>query len=246
LWHDGAVKLAASRRPFLTAAWRNLAMLNYWVDPGLLLPLVPQGLQLDLYDGEALVTLVAFQFERARLFGIRVPWHQQFAEVNLRFYVRRVVAGQERLGVVFIKEMLPRRLVAWTARYVFGERFAHAPVSYRRNSGDDGLLDCECSWGRSAAAGSMSLAVDAGESAEPPCGLAAFVVDRSWAYTVGRAGHWREYNVTHRPWRVWAAVAARLSGNPSAWYGPDLGESLRRKPLSALLVDGSEVEVFRA
>ena len=35
------------KRPFLTAQWRYLAMLNYEVDPAILAPLVPKGTLLD-------------------------------------------------------------------------------------------------------------------------------------------------------------------------------------------------------
>jgi uncharacterized protein YqjF (DUF2071 family) len=234
-----------AHRPFLTAVWRNLAMLNFRVDPQQLLPWVRRGLQLDLYEGEAVVTLVGFQFEQARLFGIRVPWHQQFAEVNLRFYVRRRVDGEERLGVVFIKEMVPRRMVAWTARYVFGENFARVPVRCGRQPTNDGSQSIEYAWGRGAATGNMYVSTGIARPAELPSELARFVVERSWAYTIGRGDGWREYHVTHRPWRVWPALSAELIGNPSAWYGPQFGAALQSPPLSALLVDGSEVDVFR-
>ena len=236
-------------RPFLTAAWRHLAMLNYRVDPQWLLPLVPSGTQLDLYHGEAIVTLVGFMFERARLFGICIPWHQQFAEVNLRFYVRRLLNGETRQGVVFIKEMVPKRMVAWTARYLYGERFARVPVECRiydhsRGAHNSGRV-IEYAWERGSAAGQLSLTADVARPAEPPQGEAAFVIDRTWAYTAGRA-EYREYRVTHRPWRTWPAETVQLAGKPEIWYGRHLGCALRCPPRSAFLVDGSEVEVFRS
>lgn len=89
---------------FMTAEWKWLAMANYVVDPSLLEPLVPRGTELDSHDGLVYVSLIGFLFNRSRIFGIPIPLHQSFEEVNLRFYVRR---GDKR-GVVFIRELVPR------------------------------------------------------------------------------------------------------------------------------------------
>src|SRR5512133_2301455 len=96
-------------RPFLTAEWQYLLMLNYEVDPALLAPLVPSGTELDLWQGRALVSMVGFLFNRTRVLGLPVPFHTHFEEINLRFYVRKPAAvdpeGAAR-GVVFVKEIV--------------------------------------------------------------------------------------------------------------------------------------------
>lgn len=110
--------------PFLTAEWRSLAMLNYPVEPGLLEPFVPAGLDLDLFEGVAYVSLVGFLFLDCRLMGVPVPLHRNFEEVNLRFYVLRRTGGELRRGVVFLKEIVPRAAIAWTARAFYNEPYA--------------------------------------------------------------------------------------------------------------------------
>ncbi|MBX9449198.1 MAG: DUF2071 domain-containing protein [Taibaiella sp.] len=85
--------------PFLTAEWKNLLFVNYEIDPDLLLPFLPHGVELDTYDGKCLISLVGFQFFRTRVLGCTVPFHRDFEEVNLRFYVRRKVDGVWRKGV---------------------------------------------------------------------------------------------------------------------------------------------------
>ena len=97
-----------SSRPFLTAEWRFLVMLNYAVEPALLAHLTPAGTELDQFAGKTYVSLVGFRFERVRLRGLWIPFHSDFDEVNLRFYVKRDVAGQPRRGVVFVREIVPR------------------------------------------------------------------------------------------------------------------------------------------
>ncbi len=73
----------------LTAEWRWLAMLNYEVEPALLQSRVPMGTELDTWNGQTFVSVVGFRFLNTRLFGVAVPFHRDFDEVNLRFYVRR-------------------------------------------------------------------------------------------------------------------------------------------------------------
>src|SRR5437868_12171774 len=99
-------------RPFLTARWSNVFLATYAVPDDLLLPRLPPGLVLDRRAGQAFVSLVAFDFIDTRVFGIPWPGYRSFPEVNLRFYVR---CGEQR-GVVFIRELVSPRLVAWLAR----------------------------------------------------------------------------------------------------------------------------------
>lgn len=75
-------------KTFLTAEWRKLVMANYAVPEGLLAPYPPRGTEFDFYDGRCYVSLVGFLFQKTRLKGLRVPFHVEFEEVNLRFYVR--------------------------------------------------------------------------------------------------------------------------------------------------------------
>src|SRR5882724_5216132 len=115
-----------SSRVFLTAEWRYLAFLNYSVDPSLLSGLVPAGTELDAFEGKTFVSLVGFEFNRTRILGLKVPFHQAFEEVNLRFYVRR----QGKRGVVFIRELVPKHAVAAIARLAYGENYSHASMSH--------------------------------------------------------------------------------------------------------------------
>src|SRR5258706_7301960 len=119
--------------PFLTAGWSNLCLLTYAVPPALLEPRLPRGLSLDLRDGQAFVSLVAFDFLDTRVLGVSWPGYRDFPEINLRYYVRH---GAER-GVVFIREFVPRRAVAFLARAVYGEPYLAAPMKSRVTQDDD-------------------------------------------------------------------------------------------------------------
>ena len=114
--------------PFLTAEWRYLAMLNYEVEPERLMPLVPKGTELDTHDGKTFVSMVGFLFLNTRVMGLAIPFHRDFEEINLRFYVRRKAEDGWRRGVVFVKEIVPRTAIALTARWLYNENYVALPT----------------------------------------------------------------------------------------------------------------------
>lgn len=105
-------------KAFLTSEWRYLVMLNYEIDPAVLLPFVPTGTELDSWNGKTFVSMVGFLFLNTRVMGLVIPFHRNFEEINLRFYVRRKAEDGWRRGVVFIKEIVPRFAIALMARWL--------------------------------------------------------------------------------------------------------------------------------
>ena len=108
---------------FLKAEWRKLAMFNYVVDPKVLEPYVPPGTELDEFEGKCYVSLVGFMFQNTKLLGIKVPFHINFEEVNLRFYVRRREGVYWKRGVVFIKELVPKPAITFVANTIYKEHY---------------------------------------------------------------------------------------------------------------------------
>jgi len=235
-----------SARPFLTAEWHSLAMLNYAVDPALLAPLVPRGTQLDRFDGKAYLSLVGFRFERARVRGLWIPFHSDFDEVNLRFYVRRMVNGETRRGVVFVKEVVPRFAVAKAARLVFHENYVALPMWHRimEPVSEHGRLQAEYRW-QSAGVWNTIRAECEGRPARPAEGsLEQFITEHYWGYSSRPGGACLEYQVAHDPWRIWRANAS-FQGDPASLYGETLARALDSPPASAFLAEGSAVTVYR-
>ena len=225
----------AGNNRFLTAEWKNLLMLNYAVDPSLLEPFIPVGTELDAFEGKTYLSLVGFEFNRTRVLGFAVPFHQNFEEVNLRFYVRR---GSKR-GVVFIRELVPKYAVATVARLFFQENYSCVPMSHR--IGDAGV---EYAWNLGSNRCAMKIETE-GESFVPPEGsLSQFVTEHYWGYTTHKGGGSLEYEVQHPPWRVWSAKQASFCGNADGLYGAEIAQVLKREPDSAFLAVGSPVTVF--
>uniref|UniRef100_A0A7C2NWE4 DUF2071 domain-containing protein n=1 Tax=Schlesneria paludicola TaxID=360056 RepID=A0A7C2NWE4_9PLAN len=230
---------------FLTAAWRWLAVLNFDIDPGVLQPYVPRGTELDLWQGRALVSLVGFRFLETRLRGWPVPLHQQFSEVNLRFYVRRPVGGGWRRGVVFLREVVARPIVACVANWVYRENYVCRPLRHdiRIPDSPDSVGCLRYAWRDHGQW--MSLQVELRGSPGPliPGSEAEFVLEHYWGYSRWSDNSTLEYQVEHPSWRTWPATAAEFVGDGSRLYGDQIAAALRRPPCSAFVAEGSAVTV---
>lgn len=228
---------------FLSAFWRYLVMLNYEIDPSILAPLVPPGVELDSWGGRTFASLVGFLFLDTRLLGAPIPFHRDFEEVNLRFYVRRRdPAGGWRRGVVFVKEIVPRPAIAWTARLVYGEKYISLPMRHQIVASEGQTpLAVEYGWRYRGAWQRLGLQPVGAAAPIAPGSEEEFITEHYWGYSLRRGGRTMEYQVEHPRWQVWQAGARWLDCDVAALYGQQYAESLAAPPSSAFLVDGSAV-----
>jgi uncharacterized protein YqjF (DUF2071 family) len=230
---------------FLRAEWRNLAMLNYEIDPALLVRFIPAGTELDSWNGKVFVSLVGFCFLKTEVCRISIPFHRNFDEVNIRFYVRRKEGGEIRRGVVFVREIVPRWAIATIARKVYNESYVALPMNHQIKATDDSGLFVEYSWRSGIGWNRMSL-YTAGRPALPRLGSEQqFITEHYWGYAVQRDGSTMEYHVAHPSWQVWNATGAKFEGDVAELYGEELAVILRTKPSSAFLAEGSGITVSR-
>jgi uncharacterized protein YqjF (DUF2071 family) len=228
---------------FLNAEWRNLLMLNYAVAPDVLRPLVPHGTELDSFKDQAFLSVVGFQFLNTRIFGIPVPLHTNFEEVNLRFYVRRKTGDGWRRGVVFIRELVPSSAIALIARIFYREPYLAVPMRHRIDR-VDGDIRVDYAWYRQGRWESL-FATGKGEPQPIEIGSEEeFITEHYWGYT-GRSGGCSEYAVEHPRWRVWRGIDAGFEANVSSLYGDCFVKSLAVTPSSVFIAEGSAIVVRR-
>ena len=204
---------------FLTAHWRHLAMVNYAVDPSLLRRLVPEGTEIDFFEGRTFVSVVGFLFQRTGVFGISFPFHRNFEEVNLRIYVRHRAAEGWRRGVVFIREIVPRRAIAFLARTLYCEPYVALPMDHRLSGEPGPVVLAEYGWNMG---GAREFVRVEGLSRPMPLvegSLAQFISEHYWGYNRQRSGATLEYQVAHPPWRVSSASQVRLECDVERLYG---------------------------
>ena len=218
-------------------------MLNYVVDPKLLEPSIPRGLELDTFHSVTYVSVVGFLFLRTRIFGISFPFHRDFEEVNLRFYVRHRAVDGWRRGVVFVREIVPRRVIATLARLLYGEPYSAFPMRHSIER-DAGKLRCRYEWQRNGRLEFVAAAATGEPKPIEPGSLEEFITEHYWGYTARRSGV-SEYRVEHQRWRLWPAQTTKFEADVATLYGPQFVETLSVPPASAFIAEGSHVEVLR-
>lgn len=230
---------------FLTAEWRKLLMANYTVSPDMLLPFVPWGTELDYFEGRCYVSLVGFMFQKTKVLGLAIPFHRDFEEVNLRFYVRRKVDGAWRRGVVFIKEIVPKPAISWVANSVYKERYTTHRMRHHWDLAQESLrVSYEWkpfftgNWYKlSATTDSVALPIGEGSEAE-------FITEHYWGYAHAGERKTNEYQVQHPRWDTYLVRNYEISGDFEALYGQGFGAILSAPPVSVFVAEGSEISVM--
>lgn len=233
---------------FLTAEWRYLAMLNYAIDPAVLHPYVPNGTELDAWHGKTFVSMVGFLFLKTKVLGLPVPFHTNFEEVNLRFYVRRRGPEGWRRGVVFIKEIVPKVAIATVARTVYNENYVALPmrhiVQQHVDTPEPALL-VEYGWRVNGQWNNLRVKTKGVAQPITPGSEEEFIAEHYWGYAAQKDGGCVEYQVEHPRWRVWQVSECSLNCSVAQLYGDVFVEPLSATPSSAFLAEGSAVVVRR-
>lgn len=229
---------------FLTAEWHRLVMLNYPIDPEVLQKYVPHGTELDFWNDQTFVSLIGFLFLNTKVKGIGIPFHRNFEEINLRFYVRSRGPEGWRRGVVFVREVVPRQAIASIAKWLYNENYVACPTrSIIRDPSphENGLV--EYRWKHRGQWLSIG-AKFSGEAQLPPKESAEeFISEHYWGYSKQRDGGTVEYRVEHPQWKVWKADQALAAGDFAAFYGEAFVDALSAPASSAFIADGSAVIV---
>jgi uncharacterized protein YqjF (DUF2071 family) len=228
---------------FLTATWRDLVMASYEVPPSVLTPFIPAGTELDTWNDRHFISLVGFRFLDTRVWNIAFPFHRDFEEVNLRFYVRRQSGNEWRRGVVFLKEIVPRRAIAWAAKMFYNENYVALPMSHRIETTTEDARRVAYSWKYAGRENRMAVTVGGGFQALTAGSEAEFILEHYWGYSRQRNGSTLEYQVEHPSWRTQPVLNWTAEGAFGKVYGPAFGGVLQNPPASVFLAEGSPVTV---
>lgn len=250
-------------KPFLSARWKNLFMVNYEVDPALLTPLVPQHCEPDTFEGKHLVSLVAFQFLQTRVKGFKIPWHVNFPEINLRLYLKRTVRaqttsvsartkehpaplvnGEVRRGVAFIKEIVPKHAITFVANTLFNEHYITRRMTQRVAVSDQ--IKAEYTFEEKGQTQRLTCFAAVRPHDIKPGSIEDFITEHYYGYNGGAGRKTLEYQVEHPSWRTYPIQAYTLDVDFAATYGETWGFLKDQKPHSVLLAEGSEVKVYGA
>ena len=226
---------------FLKAEWRKLALANYIVDPGLLQKHLPAKTELDFWNGRCYVSLVGFMFLNTKVLGIPVPFHRDFEEVNLRFYVRHREGGEWKRGVVFISEIVPKPAISLIANTLYGEHYK--TLAMRHAWTEQEKLQVSYEWKLSGRWNRFSVDTLPHSMAFAEGSEEEFITQHFWGYTKLGPTKTSEYEVAHPAWQVYPVTGYDIDVNGEQFYGEALGEMLRQQPESVFLAEGSEILV---
>jgi uncharacterized protein len=226
---------------FLKAEWRRLAMANYAVDKAVLLKYLPYHTDIDLWNGTCYVSLVGFMFLNTRLKGFRIPFHGNFEEVNLRFYVKHKGSEGWKRGVAFIKEIVPRPAITFVANTLYNEKYETMKMDHAWHVKDESL-DVQYRWRKKewncfhvqAAVNPIDIADGTEEE---------FITEHFWGYTRVDEQTTSEYGVEHPRWKVFPVKTYSVDVDFGNVYAQDFSFLKNEKPVSVFLAEGSEIVV---
>jgi uncharacterized protein YqjF (DUF2071 family) len=230
-------------KTFLTAKWLNLIMLNYEVDPAILKPYLPAGTELDLWEGKALVSMVGFLFHDTRVLGVRWPFHSNFEEVNLRFYVRYFDGKTWKRGAVFVSELVPKPAIAVIANNLYREHYRALPMRHSITPVSSNQTQYLYEWKLKNRWNKLGATVGDGLTHIAPGSAEEFIFEHYWGYNIWDATSTMQYEVEHVPWQIRRVTDSVFDADVATLYGEAFVPYLKGKPYSAFFANGSAIGV---
>ena len=227
---------------FLNAEWRKLAIANYVIDPEVLKKYVPAGTEIDLWKDKCYVSLIGFMFLNTKLLGVKIPFHTNFEEVNLRFYVKRLENNTWKRGVVFIKEIVPKPALTFIANTIYKEHYETLPMNH---IWEENNLNRTVSylWKKNKIWHSFTVQATLNSSEIKSYSETEFITEHYWGYAKVTDSKTNEYEVTHPKWKQYLVTHSEINVDFGAVYGTDFEFINRLKPNSVMLIEGSEITV---
>ncbi len=229
------------KKTFLEAEWRKLVLANYSIEQKILDKYLPAKTELDLWNDTCYVSLVGFMFKDTKVNGLKIPFHINFEEVNLRFYVRFKDNGEWKRGVVFIKEIVPKPALTFIANAVYKENYETMPMSHSWTLSEDNLT-VEYNW-KKGRWNSLKIIADKKASPVQDNSEEAFITEHYWGYTKISNEKTSEYGVEHQKWEVYKTKDYLIDVDFGDVYGQDFGFLTTENPKSVFLAEGSEISV---
>lgn len=227
---------------FLTAEWNDLAMFNYEINPEILENYIPKGTELDLWNGKCYLSLIGFMFENVKVLGIKVPFHVNFEEVNLRFYVKRYENNKWKRGVVFIKEIVPKHAITIVANTIYNEHYQTLKMRNSRTENETSKT-FQYEWLKDSKWNSISMTT---EKTAIPIELnseAEFITEHYFGYTNYNKTKSIEYAVSHPRWEQLKVMESAIDVDFESVYGKDFKFLKDLKPTSEFLALGSKISI---
>jgi uncharacterized protein YqjF (DUF2071 family) len=177
------------------------------------------------------------------MFGqLSVPFHREFEEFNLRFYVRRKTGSGWKRGVVFVKEIVPKMAITLVARTLYGEPYATHPMRHSwQTNGETQQISYE--WKVGSNWNYIRVNADSVGHALITDSEEAFITEHYWGYTGRGVRRTSEYEVVHPQWNIHTVSDYDINCDVPNLYGAAFAPFFKQQPHSVFLADGSVVAI---
>jgi uncharacterized protein YqjF (DUF2071 family) len=203
----------------MTQTWHNLLFAHWPCPPEVLRPIIPEGVELDTFEGQAWVGIIAFRMTGIRLHGCPpMPLFNQFAEINVRTYVTL----DNKPGVYFLSLDADNTPALAIARPWFHLAYRHSSIRFEMHDDSVSFESTRTEPGQPAAhfVGTYRPVAEAHKSV--PGTLENWLTERYCFYSANRHGQLYCAEVHHEQWPLQPAQAHIASNTLALSHGIQL------------------------
>ncbi len=228
---------------FLRAAWNNLIMANYEVPHKILDDLIPAGTELDFFEGKTYVSLIGFMFMNTRILGFSVPYHINFEEVNLRFYLKYSDGGEIKRGVSFVRELVPKPAITLVANKIYNEKYQAVKMKHFHHEGDN-ELSTGYQWKQANTWYKLECNTEKKSHPMRVGSMEEFIAEHYWGFTKVNKNKTTAYEVYHPRWEIFPVNNYLIECDFDICFGKKFAFLNEREPSSVFMARGSEIKIF--
>ncbi|HEV2318483.1 MAG TPA: DUF2071 domain-containing protein [Verrucomicrobiae bacterium] len=193
------IRLRPPGAPVLLQNWENLLFLHWHFEPHIIRPLVPNELELDLFDNKAWIGISPFALTGLRLPSLPpIPGTNSFFELNVRTYVH----FKGKPGIYFFSLDASKTIPTLAARFFYFLPYFKARMTFSTHDGEF-IFASERSASKAEFFAKWKMGKDLGEA--PTHSLEFFLVER-YAFFVKSGARVYIVRVHHAPWTLHEAA----------------------------------------
>ena len=232
----------SEKQSFMKAEWNDLLFINYEINPEVLKKYVPKGTEIDLFNDKCYISVIGFMFEDVKVLGMKIPYHINFEEVNLRFYVKRFEDGIWKRGVVFVKEIVPKYAITFVANTLYNEQYQTLPMRHERTSKDNQMI-FKYEWKKNDSWNSIAVQTEKELLPIDEHSEAEFVSEHYYGYSISPRQKTVEYEVKHPRWQQYKVIDYSINVDFKTVYGEEFSFLQTLKPASCFVAKGSKISI---
>ncbi len=234
---------AADLKPSYTARFSEMVLINFEADERLLKKITPKGLEPDLYQGSAHISLVAKTVRGLRTRGL--PVSRPFGSIGLQLYVKELHEGEYRYGTVFLKHYVQRSIAAWMMSRLTHTEVTKLPMEHQSDKQPSNRPpEIEYRWKVGEKWNNIHIRGRSRVKDIRPGGKIDYILRHADRYVVNKDGVWRS-QLNTPGWVIWDVAQAKFDCDVKKLFGQEFSKAMSRRPASVFLSRGNEVAITK-